>query len=241
MLNAARSGESLYQPRFPWWEPFETRLYPVIHKDRHESLSLLLRVAIQGDRKPGLQAVEFRIDGTSTTLEFKKTTVGRSGCRVEEFLDLDGQEALIRSLAVASDARIIFTTKDHRQDHILSPAQREGFAAVLALYDSGVPPAPPESPGNDKDITLPKNLHRVTPEFPVDMRARHKRGRVVVHAKVLKDGETEILDVFDSDAPYCGFEEAAFQAIRQWRYAPAMKGTEPVDVHFTIVIDFTFR
>jgi TonB family protein len=241
MRAGERSGERLYQPRFPWWEPFETRVYPVIRKERNGSLTLLLRLAIQADRKPGLRAVAFQIDGATTTLPFKKPWVDRLGCRVEEYLEIEGQEALIRRLAYASDARAIFTTAEAVQEQVLSATQRDGFAAVLRLYGTETVPEPEAAPLKDKDLTLPRIQHRVTPEFPADLVARQRRGRVVVHAKIHTDGGTEVLDVMESDAPYCGFEESALQAIGQWRYIPGMKNGEPVEFNFTIDIDFTFR
>ena len=35
-----------------------------------------------------------------------------------------------------------------------------------------------------------------------------------------------------------GFEEAALEAVKQWRYEPAMKGRQPVDVYFRAVVEF---
>ena len=35
-----------------------------------------------------------------------------------------------------------------------------------------------------------------------------------------------------------GFEETAVEAVRQWRYRPAMLDGRPVDVFFTVFVDF---
>lgn len=239
MRSGERIGERLYQPRFPWWESFETRAYPVVRVERNGSLTLLLRLAVQGDQKPGLRAVEFVIDGSSTPLPFKKTWVDRSGCRVDEYLEVEGQEALIRRLAFASEAKVVFTTVDGFQEQVLSATQRDSFSAVLALYARGAEPEPLSNPRAAK--TPPKAVHRVPPDYPADTLARQRRGRVVLQTKVLEDGSVEVGDVLDSDAPYCGFEEAAFQAVRQWRYEPGLRDGEPVEVDVTIMVEFTFR
>ncbi len=41
--------------------------------------------------------------------------------------------------------------------------------------------------------------------------------------------------------PGLGFEEAAIDAVRQWRYKPALKDGQPLDVYFTIVVDFSLH
>lgn len=38
----------------------------------------------------------------------------------------------------------------------------------------------------------------------------------------------------------CGFEEEAIKAVRKWRYEPGTRDGQPVDVFFTVLIDFTF-
>jgi len=40
-------------------------------------------------------------------------------------------------------------------------------------------------------------------------------------------------------SPEVGFEEAAIEAIEQWRYEPALLNGRPVDVYLTVVVEFT--
>jgi len=35
-----------------------------------------------------------------------------------------------------------------------------------------------------------------------------------------------------------GFGRAAIEAVRQWRYRPATRDGEPIDVYFTIIVLF---
>jgi TonB family protein len=35
-----------------------------------------------------------------------------------------------------------------------------------------------------------------------------------------------------------GFDEAAIQAVKEWRYKPGLQNGKPVDVYFTIIVDF---
>jgi TonB family protein len=36
----------------------------------------------------------------------------------------------------------------------------------------------------------------------------------------------------------CGFEEAAIDAVKKWRYKPGTKNGEAVDVKITVVVEF---
>jgi TonB family protein len=38
-----------------------------------------------------------------------------------------------------------------------------------------------------------------------------------------------------------GFEEEAIEAIRQWRYEPGRQNGVPVDVYFTVVVEFVLQ
>jgi protein TonB len=49
------------------------------------------------------------------------------------------------------------------------------------------------------------------------------------------------VQILTSPGAALGFDEAAIEAIRQWRYKPALQDGKPVDVYMTVVIDFTLR
>ena len=38
-----------------------------------------------------------------------------------------------------------------------------------------------------------------------------------------------------------GFEEAAIEAVQQWRYKPGKQNGEPVDVYFAIIVEFILK
>ena len=48
-------------------------------------------------------------------------------------------------------------------------------------------------------------------------------------------GDTQVLEC---TRPNLGFEEAAIEAVGQWLYEPARENGEPVQVYFTVVVDF---
>jgi protein TonB len=107
----------------------------------------------------------------------------------------------------------------------------------------GVPEAPPPSgplvPGAG-GVTNPVLLEetKVKPEYPELARVARLEGKVILQAIIHKDGSVGDVSVLQSTRPNLGFEDAAMAAVKQWKYQPAMQGNRPVDVYFTIVVDF---
>lgn len=65
--------------------------------------------------------------------------------------------------------------------------------------------------------------------------------RVVMQATIDTEGRVRDVFVVSCSLPGFGFELAALEALRQWRYRPAMRDGTPVDVMFTVTADFTVR
>lgn len=87
-------------------------------------------------------------------------------------------------------------------------------------------------------VTLPVLWWKVDPVYPNVARVARIEGRVIMQAVVSRDGIVTDLEVLTCTRSGLGFEESAKSAVRQWRYLPAVKGDEAVDVYFTVRIDF---
>jgi len=68
-----------------------------------------------------------------------------------------------------------------------------------------------------------------------------RNGRVVLSAHIEKDGTVGDIRVLSPAGGDCGFEESAIASVKTWRYEPATRNGEPIDVDFTIVVDFTMQ
>jgi protein TonB len=66
-------------------------------------------------------------------------------------------------------------------------------------------------------------------------------GNVILEAVVLRDGTIGTIKVLRSPSVALGFEEAAIEAVGQWRYKPGVQDGRPVDVYFTIVVEFILQ
>ena len=92
---------------------------------------------------------------------------------------------------------------------------------------------------NDPGVTLPVLIHKNLPVFPGWAMERGIQGKVTLEAVIRKDGTVGDIVVVHSEPAGLGFEAAAVQAIRSWRYEPGTKDGEPVDISFMIVVEST--
>jgi TonB family protein len=79
---------------------------------------------------------------------------------------------------------------------------------------------------------------RVTPEYPPAAQAAGFQGSVSVAAVVNTDGSVGAVEVIECSSPNLGFERAAIDAIKQWRFEPAYEDGEPVDAVYAYVFEF---
>lgn len=93
------------------------------------------------------------------------------------------------------------------------------------------------------DITLPVLIKssKVEPVFPESHRIAHESGWVVLIAVIRKDGRVADISIARSSKADSDFERAAVEAVSQWRYEPATREGEPIDVTLRIFISFTIH
>jgi protein TonB len=93
----------------------------------------------------------------------------------------------------------------------------------------------------DRVAVKPEILDAPKPRYPSVARARHQEGVVQVEAVIGRDGmvEEDTLRVVTSQPP---FDEAALEAIREWRFRPGRDETgAAVRVRFRLPVRFHLR
>lgn len=103
------------------------------------------------------------------------------------------------------------------------------------------PPDPPRPAGPVRVADLPvtpRKIGDVRPVYPEIARAAHLEGTVIMEAVLDTTGRVTQLRVIQS-APM--FDQAALDAVRQWRYTPSLYGGRPVSVLMTITVRFTLQ
>ena len=81
-----------------------------------------------------------------------------------------------------------------------------------------------------------KILYSVPPVYPEEARRRQVSGEVRLHVLLAKDGGVEEIEVL-SRHPL--LQDAALEAVRQWRYSPTLVHSRPVEVDTTVEANFT--
>jgi TonB family protein len=98
------------------------------------------------------------------------------------------------------------------------------------------PPPPPGVHRVGGDVSPPRPLTRVEPIYPPEARRARVAGMVILEMVINERGEVENARVL-KPMPF-GMDQAALDAVRQWKFEPATIDGTPVKVLFNITISF---
>jgi protein TonB len=115
------------------------------------------------------------------------------------------------------------------------------FGDPIGPIDPGPPPPPlPRLPKEPVPvgsiIRAPTKLVHVSPVYPPFALAAHKEGLVILQAVIAEDGSVRDVKVLRSQLL---LDQAAIDAVRQWRFTPSLLHGEPVPVVMTVTVNFT--
>jgi periplasmic protein TonB len=107
---------------------------------------------------------------------------------------------------------------------------------------ASVPPPPPPEPARPvrlgSGIRVPVKVVDVAPMYPTIARTAHVQGVVILEAVLDAQGRVESARVLRS-VPL--LDEAALDAVRQWRYTPTLLNGQAVPVVMTVTVNFTLQ
>ncbi len=87
--------------------------------------------------------------------------------------------------------------------------------------------------------TQPEEIDRVMPRYPAMARRAGVSGAAVVRGIVRRDGTIDNVEVI-KDLPY-GLGDEARRAVSRWRFRPATYRGEPIDVYYTVTVNFRLQ
>src|SRR5207248_3596750 len=87
--------------------------------------------------------------------------------------------------------------------------------------------------------TQPEEIAGVVPRYPPAARRAGVEGSVVVRGIVRRDGTIDDVEII-KDLSF-GLGDAAREAVSQWRFRPAMYRGEPIDVYYTVTVNFRLQ
>lgn len=88
-------------------------------------------------------------------------------------------------------------------------------------------------------VTQGMVIRKVQPTYPQMAKIARVQGNVVLAAIIGKDGTIQNLHVVSTASPL--LNQAAIDAVRQWRYKPYILNGEPVEVDTTVTVTFTLN
>lgn len=115
----------------------------------------------------------------------------------------------------------------------LAPSVNSEQLAQLSSIPAQLPSAGPRV---SEGVVEPTLIHKVAPGYPMQARTDRISGKVVLSATISADGNVGEINVV-SGSPILA--EAAKQAVRQWRYHPAMLNGSPIVIQKQIMFLFT--
>ncbi len=98
----------------------------------------------------------------------------------------------------------------------------------------------PAATSQAKDISKPVPEHKVNPKYPVEAKKNRIQGIVKIEALIDKSGS--VIEAKASESPDPSLAQAAVDAVRQWKFKPAVnKKGEPVQVKTTVTVNFKLK
>lgn len=137
------------------------------------------------------------------------------------------------------------TARAPQFEPVPEPAPELGGIAMIPDFDAVIPPpdapppsiepGPPSSSAAATPAPAPALVHRVPPVYPVLARSLRAESRVTVRLVLAADGGVAEASVLGCTRPGLGFEAAALEAVKRWRYEPQPARSGPRAVIVTVV------
>ena len=86
-------------------------------------------------------------------------------------------------------------------------------------------------------VTAPQVVHRADPVYPPNITSPTPEGLVVLDAVIAENGIPHVIRVIRSLD--WQFDEIAINALKEWRFSPAIKDGKPVKVRMNVAVEFT--
>ncbi len=161
---------------------------------------------------------------------------------VEAEIDATGAvtgASVVRGRSPALDAAALAALESWRfeparlDDTAIGSSYRVGITFTLSDGEEAAPPGPFEV---GAEVLPPRRLAAPLPAYPDDAWVHGIAGDVLVRAIIDENGDVKDVEVVKG-LPY-GMTEAALEAIRRWKFAPATRNGRPVAVYRNLSVRF---
>lgn len=191
-----------------------------VGQGRREYAQSLLRLAgmlADGPRRGPLNAIGI-FDGN--TLERRVMSL------------IEGQVEMKRARRLASAAACVALTVAACGSALALRMNVDGGAAAAGTVN-------PDQAKKDGNVTPVHIIYKKAPVYPPDAKKNPVDGAVVLEATILTDGTPENVRVVKSLRE--DYDQSAVDAVRQWKFTPAMKDGVPVETDMHIQIHYSIK
>ena len=101
-----------------------------------------------------------------------------------------------------------------------------------------VGPSPPRKLSVSQGVMAGNLVHKVDPDYPVEAKADHIQGDVILRATIDREGKIVELKSVQGDPLLV---EAALKAVKQWKYKPFLLDGVPLEVESQVTVNFTLE
>jgi len=139
-------------------------------------------------------------------------------------------------LAPGAKPEIIFARRRVYSMNVNMPNLNSATGSwILNFSEMRSSPTGPQIKTSD-EIAEPAPLHKVDPKYPPTLMAEHVEGEVILYAVIRRDGSVDGIQVVRGIDPQ--LDGNAVRALAQWKFRPAERQGQPVDLEAIVHIPF---
>jgi TonB family protein len=140
------------------------------------------------------------------------------------------------SLAPGAKPEIIFARRRVYSMNVNMPNLNSATGSwILNFTEMRSSPTGPQTISSD-EIAEPTPLHKVDPKYPPTLMAEHVEGEVILYAVIRRDGSVDSIQIVRGIDPL--LDGNAVRALAQWKFRPAERQGEPVNLEAIVHIPF---
>lgn len=196
-------------------------------------------------KTPNLSAVSVRTPQPASPNSGKASPAGAVNARAAEPAPEEEKKSSLGEVRMAapkiSQHRKAQSAGETDAGVSLDDAQSDNAADALGagLSVSNKEPAAPAAPlPVGGDVKQAKLISRVNPVYPTLAKNQHVAGNVTIDALIDASGRVTTMKVISGPAM---LHQAAMDALKQWKYEPAMLDGKPVPMHLTVTLQFRLQ
>ena len=113
---------------------------------------------------------------------------------------------------------------------------------ILFLFTFGLVYANDNTANSNENsqITPPVVIYKVSPKYPDEARKKYLEGKVLLKMTVSNEGIVSDAEVVESSG-YDILDEAAINAVKEWRFTPAKENSEAISAEVVMPIIFKIQ